>query len=161
MFYSIIVPSAMFCWVRKSIKINQTCFRKQLPNQCSNLDRFWSQLGSILGGFWVPRWGQVGSKWLQKSIQKTIKKMITFWIAPRSIFGGFWAPTWPPRGETTIQFLEHFSLLGPSWAQDLPKTPPRGLLGPPRPLQEAPWDPQDPSKRPLGTDFRGFWAPTW
>ena len=62
----------------------------------------------------------------------------------------FWAPKWPPRGENTIQFLEYFWLLGPL-----------GSRMPPRPLQNASWDPQDPSKRPLGTDSKGFWAPTW
>ena len=69
--------------------------------------------------------------------------MITFWIASRSIFGRFWAPTWPPRGVTDLCILEHFSLLGPL-----------GPKMPPRPLQEASWEPQDPSKMPLGTDFR-------
>ena len=134
----------MLCWGQKSTKIDPTSFQKQLSNPCSNLHRFESQLDSILGGFWGSRWSPIGSKWLQKSIQKAIQKMITFWIVSRSIFGRFWAPTWPPRGVTDLYILERFSLLGPSWAQDLPKTPPRGLLGPPRPLQESSWDPQDP-----------------
>ena len=132
--------SAMLCQVRKSIKMVPTSIRKQLSNQHPNLDRFWSQLDSILGGFRGPRWGQDGTKSLQKSIQKSIEKMITFWIASRSIFDRFWAPTWPPRGVTDLYFLVIFSLLGPSWAQEPPKTPSRGLLAPPRPLQDASWD---------------------
>ena len=107
-----------------------TSIRKQLSNQHPNLDRFWSQLDSILGGFGGPRWGQDGTKSLQKSIQKSIEKMITFWIASRSIFDRFWAPTWPPRGVTDLYFLVIFFALGP-------------LLGPRAP--------QDPFKRPLGT----------
>ena len=117
-----------------------TSFQKQLSNQHPNLAPFWSQLGTILGGFWQPRWGQVGTKSLQKSIFKTIKKMITFWIASRSIFDRFWAPKWPPNGRN--QRL-HFGAL---WALG-------GLLGPR-------W-PQDPSKTSPGTDFRRFRPPSW
>ena len=126
----VFATSAMLCWGQKSTKIDPTSFQKQLSNPCSNLHRFESQLDSILGGFWGSRWSPIRSKRLAKSIPKTIQKMITFWIASRWIFAWFWAPTWPPRRETTIQILEHFSLLGPSWAKDTPKTPPRGLLGP-------------------------------
>ena len=132
----------MPCWDKKSIKIHPKSITKQLSNQHPNLHRFWSQLGSILGGFWGSRWGQVGSKWLQKSIKKTINKMITFWIASRSILGGFWAPTWPPRGETNLRILDHISLLRPSWAQDAPKTS------------------QDPSETLSVVDVERFSAPT-
>ena len=119
-----------------------TSFQKQLSNQHPNLNRFWSQLGTILGGFWQPRWGQVGTKSLQKSIFKTIKKMITFWIASRSIFDRFWAPNGPQKGVTDLYILEHFGLLGVSWAQDGPR-----------------W-PQDPSKTFPSTDFRRFRPPS-
>ena len=132
--------SAMSCCSKKSIKMVPRSFQKQLSNQHPNLDRFWSQLDSIFAGFWASRWSQDGTKSLPKSIQKSIEKMITFWIASRSIFDRFWAPTWPPRGVTDLYFLVIFSLLGPSWAQEPPKTPPRGLLAPPRPLQDASWD---------------------
>ena len=99
-----------------------------------NLDRFWIQLGSILGGFWGPRWGQVGTKSLQKSIQKAIQKMITFWTTPRSIFGGFWLQLAPQSGGGNVcGFFVHFrswnplgAILGPG----SPKSSPRGLLGP-------------------------------
>ena len=135
---------------KKSFKMVPTSFQKQLSKQHSNLHRFWSQLVSILGAFGVPRWGQVGSKWLQKSIPKTIKKMITFWIASRSIFDGFWAQLGPQEGKAIFGFWSIFR----SWS-------PLGPKSPPRPLQEASWDPQEPSKRPLGIDFKRFWAPTW
>ena len=114
------------------------------------LGRVLGDLGELLGSSWLqdsfkspksrptdpPRTPLDPPSWSPKSI----KKMITFWIVSRSIFGRFWAPTWPPRGESTIQILEHFSILGPSWAQDAPKTPPRGFLGAPRTLQEPSWD---------------------
>ena len=93
-----------------------TSIRKQLSNQHPNLDRFWNQLGSILGKFWGSRWSQDDTKSLHKSIPKSIEHMITLWIASRSIFDRFWAPTWPPRGVTDLDFLVEFSLLGPSWA---------------------------------------------
>ena len=115
-------------------------FQKHLSNQHPNLHRFWSQLGPILGGFWRSRWGQDGTKSLQKSIPKTIQKNIIFLIAPRSIFERFWGPSWPPIGETNLSILEIFSILEPSWAQEPPKIPPRGPQDPPRPLQEASWD---------------------
>ena len=132
--------SAMSCCGKEPIKMVPRSLQKQLSNQHPNLDRFWSQLGSILGGFWGSRWSQDGNKSVQKSIQKSIAKMITFWIASRSIFDRFWPPTWPPRGVIDLYFLVIFSLLGPSWAQEPPKTPSRGLLAPPRPLQDASWD---------------------
>ena len=135
-----LATSAISSCGQKSIKMVPTSIRKQLSNQHPNLDRFWSQLDFILGGFWASRWSQDGTKSLPKSIQKSIEKMITFWIASRSIFDRFWPPTWPPRGVIDLYFLVIFSLLGPSWAQELPKTPSRGLLAPPRPLQDASWD---------------------
>ena len=95
-----------------------TSFKKQLSNRCAKLDHFWSQLGSILGGFWRPSWGQVGTKLHQNPIQKPIKKIITFWMGLGSNFGRFWPPTWPPRGVTFVDMLATFWLLGPRWSQD-------------------------------------------
>ena len=137
--------SAISCCSKKSIKLVPTSIKNQLSNQHPNLHRFWSQLGPIWGWVWEPRWGQVGTKSLQKSIFKTIKKMITFRIASRSIFGWFWAQNGPQMGVTNVYILEHFGLLGVSWAQDGPKTPPRR---PPAPILDD-FDPH------LGR----FWSP--
>ena len=38
-FYNIILPSAMLCYLRKSIKIDPTSIREQLSNQCFNFVR--------------------------------------------------------------------------------------------------------------------------
>ena len=87
----------------------------------------------------------MGLKWYQiapKVYPKIDQKIVTFWIVFKSIFERFGGPSWPPIGETNLSILEIFSILEPSWAQEPPKTPPRG-----------PQDPQDPSKRPLGNDF--------
>ena len=100
---------------------------------------FRTNLALFLEGFRGSRWGQDGTKSLQKSIPKTIQKKIIFLIAPRSIFERFWSPNWPPIGETNLSILEIFSILEPSWAQEPPKIPPRVPQDPPRPLQEASW----------------------
>ena len=125
---------------KKSMKIKPTSFQKQLSNQHSNLHRFWSQLRRILGGFWEPRWGQVGTKSLPKSIFKVIIKMITFRIALGTDFDRFSAPRWAPRGGPRNHFSRFLGLLGPSWGQDGPKTPPRTPQDPPRTPQEASQD---------------------
>ena len=134
--------SAMSCYVRKPIKMVPTSIRKQLSNQHPNLHRFGSQLGPILGGFWRPSWGQVGTQSIQKSITKVIIKMITFRIALGTNFDRFWAPRWAPRGGPRNHFSRSLGLLGPSWGQDGPKILPRT----PKTLQEPP-------KRPPKIDF--------
>ena len=134
--------SAMSCCGKKSIKMVPTSFQKQPSNQHPNLNRFWSQLGSILGGFGGPSWGQVGTKSLRKSILKLIIKMITFRIALGTDFDRFSAPRWAPRGGPRNHFSKFLGLLGPSWGQDGPKIPPRT----PKTLQEPP-------KRPPKIDF--------
>ena len=56
-FYNMVVPLARLGYVRELIKNDSTASRKQLWNQCSNLDRFWNQLGSVLGWLRGPWWG--------------------------------------------------------------------------------------------------------
>ena len=119
----------MSCCGKKSMKIKPTSFQKHLSNQHSNLHRFWSRLGSILGGFWEPRWAQVGTKSLQKSIFKPIIKSITFRIALGADFDRFLVPKWLPRGGPRNRFSRFWGLLGTSWghlgakmAQDSSKT---------------------------------------
>ena len=134
--------SAMSCCGKKPITNVPTSFQKQPSNQHLNLNRFWNQLGSILGGFGGPSWGQVGTKSLRKSILKPIIKMITFRIALGTDFDRFSAPRWAPRGGPRNHFSRFLGLLGPSWGQDGPKIPPRT----PKTLQEPP-------KRPPTIDF--------
>ena len=78
--------SAMPCRAKKSTKMLPRAFQKHLSNQHPNLHRFWNQLGSILGGLWEPSWGQVGTKWLQKSIPKTTTKSLPFGSLLGAIF---------------------------------------------------------------------------
>ena len=128
-----------------------TSIKKQLSNQHSNLDRFWSQLGLIVGGFGGSRWGQVGTKSLPNRSSNQSTKMITFWIALGGDFAPFWAPTLPPRGGPRNHFSMFLGLLRQSWCQNGPKTSPR-----------PPKSPQGPSKRPpkidFGTQINGFWT---
>ena len=93
----VFATSAMLCWGQKWTKVDPTSFQKQLSNPCSNLCRFESQLGLILGGFWTSRWGQVGTKSDQKSIFKSMINMKAFQIALGTDFDRFWAPTWSPN----------------------------------------------------------------
>ena len=119
--------------------------------------QLWIDLGANLAPFWRGFGGQVGAKLAPKSIQEAIKKSIKCCIHFISIFHRFWCPTcpqtspygsilapnWVPRGRNLCLDLAAFWALGGSWAQDGPR-----------------W-PQDPSKTPQGTDFDGFWTPTW
>ena len=98
--------SAMSCCSKKSIKLVPTSIKKQLSNRHSNLHRFWSQLGSILGGFWRPRWDQIGTK----SIPKSIRKWLSFWTLFGRLLGLFWRPFWTLSGAE----------IGPSSVQDAP-----------------------------------------
>ena len=105
---------------------------KQLSNQHPNLDRFWNQRGSILGGFGEPSWSQDRTKSLQKSIQRMIKKMITFWMALEPDFSQFWLQLGGSRGDPGRPSSSPFWLLSWPWPPNPPMTPPRGLLDPPR-----------------------------
>ena len=130
---------------------------KHLSNQHPNLDRFWNQLGSILGGLWELSWGQVGTKSLQKSIPKMIKKAITFSMASGLIFDRFWHPTWLPRGGPRIDFSRFLSLSGPSWGHLVAKMATRC----PKIAQVAPMRSQNASQEAL---LRSNWrrlAPSW
>ena len=87
------------------------------------LDGFWSQLGSILGGFGEPSWDQVGTKLLQKSIQKPIKKMIAFCIDFWNNFVRIWCQLGSQHGAKKVCYVGLCWLLEPSWSQDAPGTP--------------------------------------
>ena len=70
--YNTFVPSAMLCCVQNSTKNDTEILSKTTLKSTPNLDRFCTQLGSILGGFWSPRWTQIRSKSFQKSTFKSI-----------------------------------------------------------------------------------------
>ena len=139
----VFATSAMLCWGQKSTKIDPTSFQKQLSNPCSNLDRFWSQLGSILEGFWGQGEPQLAPNRSKNRSQKRYKKRSHFRSPQDRFLIDFGLQLGGSRGVRWGSVGPLFGLLKPSWSQDDPKSP------------------QDPSKRPLGTDFRGFWAPTW
>ena len=113
-------------------------------------DRFWSQLGLILGRFWRPSWSQVGTKWHQNLIPQPIKKMITFWSASDQFFLNFWSQLGSPGGSTSVGF-DGFSALGaflaPRWAQEPPRSPKRC--------------PRQVPKTDLGAILVDFWLIFW
>ena len=98
----------------------------------ANLDRFGSQLGSILGGFWRPSWIQVGTKWHQNPTTQPIKKIITFWKASGTNFNQFLVDFGSNLGGPGGSNEPAFWWLVGSWSQDAPKTPPRALPEAPR-----------------------------
>ena len=84
---TILATSAMPCWVNKSIKNGPTYIKKHLSNQHPNLDRFWRQLGLILGGFG----GQNGAKSRSPNRSKN-------WSHFRSLLGSILADFGPQLG---------------------------------------------------------------
>ena len=89
-------PSAL--QLRSKIDKKASPDRVKIKEKCcqhldANFDRFGSQLGSILGGFWRPSWTQVGTKWQQNPTPQPIKNMIIFWKASGTIFNKFLVPT--------------------------------------------------------------------
>ena len=62
-----------------------------------------SQLGSILGAFWVSSGVQNPSKIDFKPIPTTYQKMIAFWIALGTDFGWFLVPTWLQLGYKLVR----------------------------------------------------------
>ena len=63
----------------------------------------------------------------QKSIQKPTKKIISFWSDFLSTWDRFWEDFGGVLGGPQVDFWDVFWLLGPSWGQNGPKTPPRSL----------------------------------
>ena len=95
-------------------------------------DASWSQLGSILEGFWRPSWNQVATKWFQNSIPKTVKKSSLFGSPPDGFLVDFGSQHASQEGAPEIDFRRFFAswgLLGAKMAPRPPQTPPRGLLG--------------------------------
>ena len=94
-FYSISVPSGILCNVAKSSKIDLTSIKKQLSKQCCKLDRFWNQLGSILGGFWGASWCQNLKKIDLNMYYKNDDVCSCFYVALKLNFAGFWLQLGP------------------------------------------------------------------
>ena len=109
---------------------------KQLSNQHPNLHRFWSQLGSILGGFWEPSWHQIASKVDAQRYQKNDHLSDRSWEQLSWILASIWEPRWslkPPSWSQdrakTPQSWRQDTLKTSTWSQDGPKTLPRHLQG--------------------------------
>ena len=153
----------VFCYIGHAMlrqKINQNGAKshsktalKSTPQLASISEPTWLHFGRVLGAKLGPNWHKIASKLDPKNDQK----MNIFWIALGSGFSRFWAPRWPPIGGQNFHFSAPFSLLGASWGQDGPKTPPRAPRTPPRPPQEAP---NHRFLEDLGANLGGIWHPT-
>ena len=75
-----------------------------------------NQLGSILGAFWVPSWGQNPTKIDSKPIPTTDQKIIAFWIALGTGFGSNLAPSWLQVGPQ-VGPKSNLAELGPNLAE--------------------------------------------
>ena len=82
-FSIVFANSVMLCYVEKSMKMVPRFLQNRLSNHHPSLDRFLTQLGSILKGFGGSFWHQNGTKLVQDSIPKTIKKMNTITLISR------------------------------------------------------------------------------
>ena len=101
----------------------------------SILEPTWLHFGRVLGVKMEPRWHEIAPK-IDPKIKRKNDHLLD---RPKTDFWTFWSPTWPPRGETNPTISEHFSVLVPSWAQELPQDPHK--------------TPQDASKTPLASIF--------
>ena len=151
--------------------------RGNLTLKIANLAPTWSQLGSILGGFWAPSWNQVGTKWHQNATQQIIKKMIALGRPQDrflSIFGSnLGGPGWERELGFGV-FFRSWGLLGakmapratqeaPGAAQEAPRHPPRPIFGAildpcsgvlaEDPQMHAPWAQLEPSWSQLGPNM--------
>ena len=87
-------PSAL--QLRSKIDKKASPDRSKIKEKCcqhldANFDRFGSQLGSILGGFWRPSWTQVGTKWQQTRPHNQSKIWSLLRRPPERILKGFWS----------------------------------------------------------------------
>ena len=110
----------------------------------------WIDLGTNLAPFWEGLGSQVGAKLAPNRFKSRSKKRYKKWSpfgSPQDRFLVDLGCNLPPKRRVEMfGFFVHFrswGLLGPSGAQDPPKSSPRGLLGP---IQED-FDPH----------FGGFW----
>ena len=115
--------------------IHKTALKSML-HFWSILDPTWLHFGRLLEAKMGPSWLQMAPKVDSKNGTKNDHLLDRFKIDFWSILGPNLAPK---RCHSSLHFGAFFAL-GASWAQDAPKTPPRGLLGAPRPLQDASWD---------------------
>ena len=84
----------MLCCVQNWRKNDTEILSKTILKSTPNLDRFCTQLGSILGGFWRSRWSQIRSKMSSRCNLFFILFLTSFFID----FYPNLAPTWPQLG---------------------------------------------------------------
>ena len=119
--YNTFVPSAMLCCVQNSTKNDTEILSKTALKSTPNLDRFCTQLGSILGGFWRSRWSQIRSKMPSRCNLFFILFLTSFFID----FYPNLAPTWPQLGPNLAPNRPQIGTrLAPNWPHIGPKLAP-------------------------------------
>ena len=80
---------------------------------------------------WTYFWLVLGAKLEPKSLknrswtyQEITYKINTSWNPKKLILGRFWPPKWVPKRDPRNWFWKYILVLGGSWGQDGPKTPP-------------------------------------
>ena len=98
------------------------------------LEPTWLCFGRVLGDKMGPRWHQMAPK----IDSKIYTKNDYLFDHPKIDFWTILSPKLAPHRGNQPSHVRcfFFSIMEPSWAQNPPKTLPRGLLEPPRPFQE-------------------------
>ena len=90
------------------------------------LNPFLNKLGSILGGFCLPSWNHVRTKWDQNPSPQRINKNCRLSESLQNDFESIFGPNMAPkRRNFSLQnrcFLALGAFLGPRWPQEAPKT---------------------------------------
>ena len=137
------MPSAMLCCVQNWRKNDTQIFSKTAFKSTPNLDRFCTQLGSILGKFLDPKM-ESNSLQIASKINLQIDHLMDS-VSDRS-WDRFYPILSPNLEPKTAQDP-------PSWSQDAPKTLQIGAKIGPKPITFNQHDPKYPQSRP--------WTPPW
>ena len=111
----------MLCCVQNSTKNDTEILSKIALKSTPNLDRFCTQLGSILGGFWRSRWSQIRSKMSSRCNLFFILFLTSFFID----FYPNLAPTWPQLGPNLASKSTPKLIQDPSWSEKVKKIQPK------------------------------------
>ena len=143
----------MLCCVQNWRKNDTEILSKTVLKSTPNLDRFCTQLGSILGGFWRSRWSQIRSKMPSRCNLFFILFLTSFFID----FYPNLAPTWPQLGPQIHPKTHPRAILEQKVKKIQPKWGPNSSLS----TNMSPKTPKVAPGRPHGPHFHWFLIDFW